>query len=84
MLGALAACMVGIGLVGGATVKPSLLNEEIDLNKNAAVPPEQRSSKGLGSDPKVKIQDEIPGHFDQKGATGTSSKTPTQGDQQDR
>ena len=46
------------------------------MTKMPPVPPEQRSPKGPGSDPKVQAEDEIPGreNFDQRVATETSSR----------
>lgn len=48
------------------------------MSKTPPVPPEQRSNKGPGSDPKFGSAESIPGreNFDTRGAKGTSSRTP--------
>jgi hypothetical protein len=42
------------------------------MSKMPPVPPEQRSPKGTGSDPKINVEDEIPGreNFDSQGRHG--------------
>ena len=51
------------------------------------VPPEQRSRKGTGSDPKIQKDDDVPEreNFDQQGRQGDiRQNTTNQGYQQDR
>jgi len=54
--------------------------------KNAASPPEQRSPKGPGSDPKTSSEDNIPAreNFDSQGRQGNIKQNTNQGYQQDR
>ena len=57
------------------------------MTRMPPVPPEQRSPKGTGSDPKVKRDDEIPDreNVDQQGRHGNIKVNMThQGYQQDR
>jgi hypothetical protein len=57
------------------------------MSKMPPVPPEQRSPKGPGSDPKINVEDEIPGrdNFDSQGRHGNiKQNTTNQGYQQDR
>lgn len=57
------------------------------MSKMPPVPPEQRSDKGPGSDPKISKEDDIPGreNFDQQGRQGNvKQNTRNQGHQQDR
>jgi hypothetical protein len=57
------------------------------MTKMPPVPPEQRSPKGTGSDPKVKQDERIPGreNFDEQGCQGNIKvNTTNTGYQQDR
>lgn len=57
------------------------------MSKMPPVPPEQRSDKGPGSDPKINKDDAIPGreNFEQQGRHGNvKQNTTNQGHQQDR
>ena len=57
------------------------------MSKMPPVPPEQRSPKGPGSDPKFTERDAIPGqeNFDEQGQQGNiRQNTHNQGYQQDR
>ena len=57
------------------------------MSKMPPIPPEQRSNKGPGSDPKVEVEDNIPGreNFDTQGRQGNiKQNTTNQGYQQDR
>ena len=56
------------------------------MSKMPPVPPEQRSNKGPGSDPKLEKDDNIPGgeNFDSLGRQGNIKNTTNQGYQQDR
>jgi hypothetical protein len=57
------------------------------MPKLPPVPPEQRSNKGPGADPKVEVEDKSPGreNFDTQGRQGNiKQNTTNQGYQQDR
>jgi hypothetical protein len=57
------------------------------MSKMPPVPPDQRSNKGSGSDPKVQREERIPAreNFDQQGHQGNiKQNTTNQGYQQDR
>jgi hypothetical protein len=57
------------------------------MSKMPPVPPEQRSNKGPGSDPKFEVDENIPGreNFDTQGRQGNiKQNTTNQGYQQDR
>ena len=57
------------------------------MSKMPPVPPEQRSDKGPGSDPKISVEDKVPGqeNFDTQGRQGNiKQNTTNQGYQQDR
>ena len=57
------------------------------MSKMPPVPPQQWSSKGPGSDPKINVEDEIPSreNFDSQGRHGNiKQNTTNQGYQQDR
>jgi hypothetical protein len=57
------------------------------MSKMPPVPPEQRSNKGPGSDPKLEKDENIPGreNFDTQGRQGNiKQNTTNQGYQQDR
>jgi hypothetical protein len=57
------------------------------MSKMPPVPPEQRSDKGPGSDPKIEVDENIPGreNFDTQGRQGNiKQNTTNQGYQQDR
>ena len=57
------------------------------MSKMPPVPPEQRSNKGPGSDPKVEIEENAPKreNFDTQGRHGNiKQNTTNQGYQQDR
>jgi hypothetical protein len=61
--------------------------QERTMSKMPPVPPEQRSNKGPGSDPKVEVEERIPGreNFDTQGRHGNiKQNTTNQGYQQDR
>jgi len=56
------------------------------MSKMPPVPPEQRSPKGPGSDPKTSSEDNIPAreNFDSQGRQGNIKQNTNQGYQQDR
>jgi hypothetical protein len=57
------------------------------MSKMPPVPPDQRSNKGPGSDPKVEREEDIPAreNFDQQGRQGNiKQNTTNKGYQQDR
>ncbi|CCD95940.1 conserved hypothetical protein [Bradyrhizobium sp. ORS 375] len=57
------------------------------MSKLPPVPPEQRSDKGPGSDPKISVEDNVAGreNFDTQGRQGNlKQNTTNQGYQQDR
>jgi hypothetical protein len=57
------------------------------MSKMPPVPPDQRSNKGPGSDPKVEREEDIPAreNFDQQGRQGNiKQNTMNKGYQQDR
>jgi hypothetical protein len=57
------------------------------MSKMPPVPPDQRSNKGPGSDPKVEREEDIPAreNFDQQGRQGNIKQdTMNKGYQQDR
>jgi len=57
------------------------------MAKLPPVPPEQRSDKGPGSDPKIEVEETVPGreNFDKQGRQGNiKQNTTNQGYQQDR
>jgi len=57
------------------------------MSKMPPVPPEQRSNKGPGSDPKINVEDNVPDreNFDTQGRHGNiKQNTSNQGHQQDR
>ena len=57
------------------------------MTKMPPVPPEQRSNKGPGADPKTSVEDNVPGreNFDSQGRHGNiKQNTTNQGYQQDR
>jgi hypothetical protein len=57
------------------------------MSKMPPVPPEQRSDKGPGSDPKIEVDENIPGreNFDTQGRQGNIKQNTTNpGYQQDR
>jgi hypothetical protein len=61
--------------------------EDHPMSKMPPVPPEQRSNKGPGSDPKFEAEENIPGreNFDTQGRQGNiKQNTTNQGYQQDR
>jgi hypothetical protein len=57
------------------------------MTKMPPVPPEQRSNKGPGADPKIDVEENVPGreNFDSQGRHGNiKQNTTNQGYQQDR
>jgi hypothetical protein len=57
------------------------------MSKMPPIPPEQRSDKGPGSDPRIETDERVPGreNFDTQGRQGNiKQNTTTQGYQQDR